>query len=58
MLSYQTFAYILMTTFRYLSPEVETTDQEASIVGLQPLLLVLGICLVYKSYSRDYMWLV
>ena len=58
MFTYQTFAYILMTTFRFLRQEVETTDREASIVGLQPLFLVLGVCLVYKSYNRDYMWLV
>jgi len=57
MFTFQSLAYVAYTILILIKFASNLPAFVFTIIGLQPLLLILGLALVYKSQSTDYLWL-
>jgi len=57
MFTFQSLAYVAYTILILIKFASNLPAFVVTIIGLQPLLLILGLALVYKSQSTDYLWL-
>ena len=57
MFAFQSVAYVAFIVLLLIKFASNLPAFVVTIIGLQPLLLLLGVALVYKTHSADYLWL-